>query len=170
MTQYTARNFSQESYDNNDKAAKDQFTQYITNVKHHLTISTEENYEHDIITQHNGQKHYFELEVKRNYPFTTKENYQFNSVSFLGRKLRLHQIEPFFYVIICHETGYAVGCHSTIIYKDEYRQELTINKYDRKGQDAFYRVPVSKCHFFDINTQRIYTNKMLRDAKLKEEF
>lgn len=147
--EYGARKFSKESYNNNDNFAKELFIKFIIQ-KGHTIINSEENYEHDIITEKDGKTYYFEVEVKHNYPFTDKKSFKFSTVSFLGRKLRLHKIQPFKYVIICAETLYAVACESKLIYKDDYIEELDINKYERKGKDAFYRVPKDDCVFFNI--------------------
>ena len=146
---YKARKFIQSSYDHNDKYAKDLFINYITK-KGHTIINDEENYEHDIITKKENIKYYFELETKSKYPFTTRESFKFNSVSFLGRKKRLHLKNKFYYIIICRETKFALSCNSEDIFKEEYIQNLYINTSDRKGQDQMYRVQKDKCIFFKI--------------------
>jgi hypothetical protein len=69
----------------------------------------------------------------------------------LGRKERLHNIKPFYYIIICYETGWAVCCHSDKIYKEDYIEEFEINKYEREGLDCFYRVPKDECLFINLN-------------------
>jgi hypothetical protein len=149
---YGAGKFSQESYDKNDELAKEIFIKYITTIKEHKIINSEENYDHDVITEKDGKTFYFELEMKRNYPWTSRDDFKFDSVSFLGRKLRLHNKHKFKYIIICAETLCAVGCDSNIIYNDNYKQNININKYDRKGFDTLYRVPSDLCKFFNLNT------------------
>jgi len=147
---YGARKFNQGSYNNSDKYAKDLFIKYITK-KGHIIISKEENYDHDVITEKDGIKYYFELETKSRYPFTTIETFNFNSVSFLGRKKRLHLKNKFHYIIICRETEWALTCYSEDIFKNEYIENLNINTPNRKGKDQMYRVPKNKCKFFNIN-------------------
>jgi hypothetical protein len=147
---YQARKFNKESYDNNDKYAKDKFIEFIKKIDH-VVINKEENYDHDIVTKKDSEIYYFELEVKRNYPFTDSKSYIFDTVSFLGRKKRLHDIKPFIYIILCRETEYCVGCKSEDIFKDEYVENLSIKTRDREGKDQMYRVPKEKCFFFNIN-------------------
>jgi hypothetical protein len=145
-----AGKFSKKSYNTNDQYAKDIFINFITKKRKHKMISEEENYEHDIVTEKNGKLFYWEVEVKRNYPFTNENDFKFPSVSFLARKKRLHNIHEFKYIIICYETDYAVGCDSKDIFNDEYAENFSISSYDRKGYDEFYRVPKNKCKFFKI--------------------
>ena len=77
-------------------------------------------------------------------------NIPFATVSFLSRKKRLHEIEPFIYVIICRETEYALACSSTEIFKDDFVEELNLTHHERRGKDVFYRVPKEKCYFFKV--------------------
>ena len=150
---YEARIFSIKSYEDNDSYAKEKFKTFIKN-KGHVILSDVEDYNHDIITEKDGKKYYFELEVKRNYPFTNKNDFKFNSVSFLGRKKRLHDIHQFEYIIICKETEYAVGCPSNIIFNNVFNEEINISSYERKGLDEFYRVPKDNCYFFNLNKNK----------------
>jgi len=147
---YEAREFNQNSYDNNDGYAKQKFIDFIVS-RGHKVLSSHENYEHDIITEKDGVTYYFELEVKINYPFTHKNTYKFNTVSFLGRKKRLHIKQGFYYIIICVETEWAVCCDSEQIFLDDYIEDLTIDTHDRNGKDQMYRVPRENCLFFNIN-------------------
>lgn len=150
---YSARKFNKNSYAENDNFAKNLFIEYIKKMGHNI-INTNENFEHDIITEKNGLKYFFETEVKIGYPFELKESFKFNTVSFLGRKKRLHDINPFFYVIICKETKYALCSHSNIIFKDEYFENVYVNSKDRKGNDGMYRVPLDKCKFFYVGNEK----------------
>lgn len=147
---FKARTFVQESYDDSDALAKDKMTQYLIR-RGHTILSSEENFEHDIITKKDGMTHYFEVEVKTNYVFVSKDTFVFKTVSFLGRKLRLHDIHPFHYVIMCRETEYAVTCPSFVIFNPEYIETLTIETEHRSGLDQMYRVPKGLCTFFNIN-------------------
>lgn len=149
-TEYGARKFNQGLYNHSDKYAKDLFINYITK-KGHTIINKKENYDHDVITKKDNIIYYFELETKSKYPFTTIETFKFNSVSFLGRKKRLHLKNKFHYIIICRETEWAITCNSEDIFKTEYIENLNINTPNRKGKDQMYRVPKDKCKFFNIN-------------------
>lgn len=146
---YKARKFSQNSYDESDEFAKKIFTDFITK-RNHKIIDSEENFKHDFITLKDNKNFYFELEIKSGYPFTSKDDFIFSSVSFLGRKRRLHDSMPFYYIIICKETKYAVFAYSDDIYKDEYFEKLEINTNNRSGYDSFYRMPKDLCKFFYI--------------------
>jgi hypothetical protein len=144
-----ARKFSKCSYDQNDGYAKDKIKHFLTSRGHEV-LEDEENYNHDLKTKKNGMVFFFEFEVKINYPFTSEEDYKFSTVSFLGRKIRLHNINPFYYLILCYETDYVVFCHSSKIFNEEYKESLTLNTHDRKGGDEMYRVPKEICGFFSI--------------------
>lgn len=120
-------------------------------VKRGYTVIKEvEDYKHDLVLSKNGKTFYFELEVKHNYPFTNRDSFRFPTVSFLGRKKKLHDFKKFNYVIICRETKWAITCESEHIYKDEYTEVLDINTSHRQGTDEFYRVPKEFCNFFKI--------------------
>ena len=147
---YEARRFVPNSYEKNDSFAKDLFIGFIQR-KGHKIISKKEDYNHDLITSKNGTTYFFELEVKTNYPFTTRDSFKFGTVSFLGRKMRLHQLQPFYYVIICRETSHALMCRSDKIYKPHYAETLNINTSDRTGADQMFRVPKMYCRFFSLN-------------------
>ncbi len=148
--EYDARNFSQSSYDINDEYAKKKFTKFLLK-KGYTLIDSEENFDHDIkALNQDGEIILFELEVKTGYPFKSKKTFPFSTVSFTGRKERLHKINEFHYVIICRETNWAISCPSTIIYNPEYTQELYISTNTREGEDKFFRVPKEKCSFFIV--------------------
>ena len=148
--QYTARQFSRSSYNKYDEFAKNKISKYLLE-KGHFIIKEEEDFKHDLITTRNGLKYFFEFEVKINYPFTCIQDFQFKTVSFLGRKKRLHEIKPFWYIILCYETGCFLYCHSSKIFKIEYEETLILKDEKRKGKDKMYRVPIKKCHFFKPN-------------------
>ena len=146
---YPARKFNQQSYNTSDQWARNIFILYLINHDFYITNALE-NYDVDILAKKDGKEYRFELEVKRNYPFTCAEDYKFNTVSFLGRKERLHKKEPFIYVIICYETKYALCCNSNDIYKDEYVSVRNVNTAHRKGLDKFYNLPLDKVTFFNL--------------------
>jgi len=146
---YTARSFNKDTYNQYDNYAKEKIINFLV-MRGHLIINDKEDYNHDLVTKKNGILYYFELEVKIGYPFTSKNDYRFDTVSFLGRKKRLHDINPFYYLIICKETSCVLFCSSDNIFKDKYLQKLTVNTNNRKGDDQMYRVPISICNFFKI--------------------
>ena len=151
IKELSARRFSQSSYDENDSWAKEHFLKYITEERGHTVLNSEENMSHDVVTEKDGETFYFELEVKgKRYKFTGEHDFPFPTVSFLGRKKRLHEIQPFHYIIVSKTTGYAVHALSEDIYKDEYREEKYINVDDREGDDVLYRVPKRHCVFFKM--------------------
>ena len=141
--------FNKESYDKYDYYVKEKMAKFLKERGHEV-LKDEEDYNHGLVTERGGKVNYFELEAKVNYPFTTMSDYPFDTVSFLGRKKRLHHINPFFYVILCYETGAFVSCHSSDIYKDKYRHTINISTKERKGMDVVYRVPKLKCMFSNI--------------------
>jgi hypothetical protein len=153
---YGARKFNQKSYDDNDKLAKEKFISYLKNVRGHNILLDIETYDHDIITEKDGIEYYFEVEIKHGYPFTNRKSFKFPTVSFLGRKERLHDKKEFHYVILSYETGWALSCVSSQIFKKEYINELEISTKEREGLDCFYRIPKEKCLFFNLNTKKTY--------------
>lgn len=141
--------FNKEIYHISDGYSKQVFSQFLKE-KGHQIVSIEEDYTFDIITRKNNKTYYFELETKTGVPWTSKNDFRYETVSFLGRKIRLHAIRQFFYVIICRETGSALCCRSDIIYLPEHKEELDINSQYRMGKDVFYRVSIDRCVFFQI--------------------
>ncbi len=151
------------SYKKSDAFAKDIIEQYLANcVPPFEIIEREENYDIDIVAQkHNSvTKYYFEAEVKTGCPFTTVDTFRHDTVSFLGRKKKWKDL-PFWYIIVCRETDYAVMAGSNKIYQEinkeilyidtKYQDPLTNEiKEGRKGNDEFYRVDKHLCHFFKI--------------------
>ncbi len=148
--EYKARKFNENTYKKYDNFAKEKIIAYLKK-RGHIILNKEENYNHDLITYKNNVKYYFELEVKIGYPFTSKDDYKFKTVSFLGRKKRLHELFPFYYFIICNETNCVLFCKSEDIFKDEFIEKLNVNSKDRKGNDEMYRVPIDKCSFFNLS-------------------
>ena len=146
--------FVPESYLEADQLGKDLLVNYLKGRGYEI-IDTTESYDHDIIASLNGEKVYFEVELKYSpkYAFTKKGTFPFSSVSFLGRKKRLHDKHPFHYVIIS-STGWAVSCHSSEIFKDEYMERVMINTNRRQGEDIMFRVPVDKCYFLNVANEQ----------------
>lgn len=145
--EHDAKKFNRHTYDNYDNYAKVMVKELLEDRGHTILTDTED-YGHDLVTLRGDKVYYFEVEVKVGYSFYGKGDYPFASVSFLARKLRLHKKQPFYYIIICKETGAIVYCHSSKIFKNDYKQTLTVNSSERQGLDTMYRVPVEECGFY----------------------
>jgi hypothetical protein len=146
---YKPRNFVQDDYDKYDSVAKDLLIGDLLS-RGYTIDSSEEDFFHDVIADKDGVKFYFEVEVKIGYPFTSARSFRFPTVSFTGRKIRLHKKKPFYYVIFCLETKSYLYCHSSKIYDDKYAENVDISKENRKGMDKMYRVPKSFCRFVTL--------------------
>lgn len=146
---YEARRFDLNQYKKYDKLAKELLKDHLLE-KEYKIISEEEDYMHDIVVMDGDRKIFFEVEVKIGYPFTSQEDFPFKTVSFAGRKIRLHKEQPFFYVIIDVETKTMVCCHSSIIFNEEYAETIYITKQSRRGLDMLYRVPKEICIFMKL--------------------
>lgn len=147
MSKFTARKFVQESYDTNDAYGKAVVTAWLKTQDWVDHIIDEEDYGVDLeVVDHNGRSQFFEAEVKGNYPWTDKESFKFDTVSFLGRKKKWEG-KGFYYALVCAETQAICIAHSSEIFKEEYREVRRINTSHRKGLDAFYRVPKNVCRW-----------------------
>lgn len=140
--------FVKSSYDKNNAIAVEAVSKWLEK-KGYSIINKEEDYWVDIEAEKEGKTLLFEAEVKSNISFTTRQSFRFNTVSFLARKAKWKDT-PFWYVILCPSTGYAIIAHSSWIFKDEYIENVNVNTSDRKGMDKFYRVPKSVCFFKKI--------------------
>lgn len=145
-----AGKFVKESYDINNSFAIDILSNFLISNGYTIEEKLEEDFDVDIIAFKDGKKKLFEVEVKTGYSFTDKESFRFDTVSFLARKEKWNKDSGFLYVIICKETDWALVAHSSNIFKEEYKEKLTINTEHRKGRDVFYRVPKELCRFFKI--------------------
>jgi hypothetical protein len=139
--------FNQRLYDECDQYAKDRIKAYLEN-RGHTIIKELEDFMHDLTTKKGDEIFQFELETKTGRPFTGRDDFPFLSASFLGRKERLHRAAPFWYLILCYETGAVVCCHSSIIYQEQYKQTISLKTKLRQHDDIMYRVPIHLCKFF----------------------
>lgn len=142
--------FLPKEYARCDAWAKEIFSEFVT-ARGHEIIKSHEDYNHDLVTFFNGRHWFFELEVKTGYGWRDEQDFPFETVSFLGRKRRMHNINPFYYVVICRETLAAIMCHSSDIYDALYFERVDLSQKQRLGKDDFYRVPKGKCRFFSLN-------------------
>lgn len=142
------RVFVQESYDKSDAWGQSVVKEWLVSRGFVIKWKEAEDYGLDIIAVKDGVPEYFEVEVKTNYSWTGKEDFRFDSVSFLGRKKKWADI-GYWYVIVCRETRAMVMCHSDKIFKSEYREVIDINSYERKGKDTLYRVPKDECYWIN---------------------
>jgi hypothetical protein len=145
-----AGKFVQEAYDDENDWSIEHFSQVLKMRGYELVDKPKEDYRVDITAIKDGKESYYEVEVKKNYPFTTEEDFKFPTVSFLARKKKWADV-GFWYVIICKETLSMLMCHSDEIFKDEYRVHKNINTSHRKGSDIMYHVPKDKCKFITWN-------------------
>lgn len=138
--------FNQDSYDKANGFAIDIITAFLKK-KGYTIIDKEEDYTNDIdAINSDGELVKFEAEVKDKF-FTSASNFPFPSVSFAARKKKYGD---FWYIIVSTKSDYAVACHSSEIFKDEYAETVFIDTTKRYGDDYFHRVPNNKCHFFKI--------------------
>ena len=150
MNNYSqARTFNRELYNESDEKAKQLFKAHLES-KGHIIIKDIEDYEHDLVSSKNGKIFYFELELKLAYQFKDEASFKFDTVSFLGRKERLHKIQPFHYIIICPDTKMAITAYSDDIYNEQYKVERYANQAYKQGLDCFYRTPKDKTRFFKL--------------------
>jgi hypothetical protein len=135
--------FNQESFNENDEEAKKLLIAFLKSKGHNISNNCDK-YGIDLFSEKGGIEYKWEVEMKVKRPWTSKDTFQFDSVSFLDRKKKW---DNFWYVIICKETLAAIICHSSVIFHDDYKQKVYINNADRKGTDYFFRVPKEKCIF-----------------------
>lgn len=141
--------FVKSSYDKNNSLAIDMVSDFLVN-KGFSIVDKKEDYWIDIEAKKEGETLLFEAEVKSRVKFTSRDSFPFKTVSFLARKLKWKET-PFWYVIVCPDTKYAIFAKSEDIFKDEYIENINVNTSDRKGMDKFYIVPKSVCYFKKIS-------------------
>lgn len=141
--------FNQKSFDDNDAIGKELLMAFLRSVGHEISENCDI-YGIDFFSEFKGKKYYWEVEMKSRRPWTTREDFPFESVSFLQRKEKWKET-PFWYVIICKETNAAIFCKSSIIFNEKYKEKVRIFTQDRKGIDNFYRVPKELCIFVPPN-------------------
>jgi len=152
---YKSVEFSPEQYERCNDFGISIIEDYLRSRDYIIHEKEEEDYDIDITSEKDGVIFKYEAEVKTRYSFTSKEDYRFDTVSFLGRKKKYHDnnAEGFYYCIVCAETKCILYCHSSKIYKESYKVVLNINTDYREGTDVFYLVPKEDCSFINISEQ-----------------
>jgi len=140
------REFNYQTYLSTDEKAKQIITNYLT--KNGFTITNDkETYGTDIWATKNGVEQGFEVEIS-SLDFD-KENFQYEMVSFLGRKEKYRRNGEFNYIIISSNHQYALTASS----QDIFKKENYMTKYagnGRDGIDEFYQLPKNQVKFFKI--------------------
>lgn len=139
--QTNPRQFNQQSYDANDKIAKDLMINFLTK-KGHIITQSEETYSTDIIT--NKGKYEVEMSSKN---FTTRESFPYEKVNFLGRKAKYGN--NYYYVIISKNQQYALVAAAKDIFKEENKTVVYCNT-NRNGYDEVYQVNKDQVKFFKL--------------------
>ena len=141
--------FRKDDYDELNSYAIDMITEFLQFFGYDVP-KKEEDFTIDIEAFRDGKKYRIEAEVRSDLWFEERETFPFDTVSFLGRKKKYEDISDFWYFLVCKKTGYAVYCNSNTIYKDIYRETITVNNSKRYGDDVFYRVPKMLCKFINL--------------------
>jgi hypothetical protein len=137
--------FNQESFDENDGIGRQLLTAFLESKCHNVSNNCDK-YGIDLVSEKDGIEYKWEVEMKAKRPWTCREDFAFETVSFLNRKAKWKE-DTFWYVIICTETQAALMCRSDIIFDEKYKEKIYINTAQRKGTDKFYRVPKELCIF-----------------------
>jgi DNA gyrase/topoisomerase IV subunit A len=135
------RQFNQQSYDANDKIAKDLMIIFLTK-KGHIITQSEETYSTDIIT--NKGKYEVEMSSK---DFTTRQSFPYEKVNFLGRKAKYGN--DYHYVIISKNQQYALVAAAKDIFKEDNKTTVYCNT-NRNGYDEVYQLNKDQVKFFQL--------------------
>ena len=135
------RQFNQQSYDENDKIAKDLIIKFLSS-KGHIIQQSEETYGTDIIT--NKGKYEVEMSSK---DFTTRESFPYEKVNFLGRKQKYGK--DYHYIIISKNQEYALVAAAKDIFKEENKKVVYCNT-NRNGYDEVFQLPKHQVKFFKL--------------------
>ena len=143
------RRFVPNSYGRSDDWAVSKIKGFLVTKGYRILEKDAEDFAIDIAADRHGKIEYFEVETKTGYPFTGKDDYPFDTVSFLARKKKWASA-GYWYVILCRETLAFLMCNSNEIYQDKHFIKLGIDSAERKGNDEFYRVPKDKCYWYKL--------------------
>jgi hypothetical protein len=137
--------FNQESFNRNDAKGKELLKAFLVSNGHNILENCDV-YGIDFFSEKDDKKYFWEVEMKSKRPWTCKEDFPFDSVSFLSRKAKWKD-NSFWYVIICSETQAAIFCKSDVIFNEGFKETIRIYTQERKGVDKFFRVPKDLCIF-----------------------
>lgn len=139
--QENPRKFNQQSYEENDKIAKDLMIDFLTK-RGHVIEQDEETYSTDIIT--NKGKYEVEMSGKE---FTNEESFPYPNVNFLGRKEKYGN--DFHYVIISKNRTHALVAAAQDIFQKDNKVVVYCNT-NRNGYDEVYQLPKDRVKFFKL--------------------
>jgi hypothetical protein len=141
--------FVKNSYDRSDQWAITKVKEHLIQNGYEIINKITEDYDLDIKAVKDEVVDYFECETKTGYSFTGRDDFRFQTVSFLARKRKWADV-GFWYLIVCRETLAYVKCHSTVIFQDKFLEKLDIDSQERRGIDTFYRVPKDLCEWSNL--------------------
>lgn len=144
-----AGKFVKELYDKFNDTGIERIAHYA-DLKGYTVVDKEEDYKVDIIAHKEGKERRVEVEML-NKKFTCAKDFEYDNVSFLGRKEKFAKDGAFWYILLSHHSDHFIACYSSFIYQEKYKKEIFINSPYRKGMDTFYRVPKEYCYFIDMS-------------------
>jgi len=137
--------FSAELY-NNDDDAKDQFIEWLTDVKGYVAWVNPDDYGIDILAVKNAEQFQFEVEVKHNWKGA---DFPFSTVHFSARKLKFAtNPERTFFIMFNHERSHFLSVSGQTILESSIVIKDTMYTED----EEFIAVPKAECFFrkFDL--------------------
>lgn len=140
--------FNQLEYNKWDDWGKSVLINWLSN-KGHTMVHNPDRYGIDLYSDLNGKLYLWEVEVCTWIEWNTKESYPYESVSFLGRKIKWNDWN-FFYCIICAKTEAIIICESSVIFNDNYKTQRYVKT--RNCYETFYMVPKHLCKYINAQT------------------
>ena len=135
--------FSVSAYNKWDDWGKQVVKDYLLN-QGHIIVPNPDRYGVDLYSEKRGKLYRWVVEVKTAVRWTTKEDFPYDTVSFLGRKEKWTEF-PFWYCIVCSQTKSILFAFSNVIYHKEFEVEKYIG--ERSEVQKFYHVPKDLCHW-----------------------
>ena len=135
--------FSRKAFNKWDEWGKQVVKSYLLN-QGHIIVPNPDKYGVDLYSDKRGKLYRWEVEVKTAVKWNNKEDFPYNTVSFLGRKEKWTEF-PFWYCIVCSQTKSILFAFSKVIYHEEFE----VSKYigERGEVQKFYHVPKDLCHW-----------------------
>lgn len=144
------KKFRRDSYNESNQLGINMIADFLSRRGFYVPDKPED-YKVDMFAFKNGEQFNIEAEVRSGLNFTHKETFPFRTVSFLARKNKYQDDKPFWYFLVCRETGWCVFANSQDIFQDQYKVVKNINTARRAGADTMYHVPLDKCQFRNLN-------------------